>query len=86
MYPSVTCGVVGGRKEKLTCLLDSVVCFKVVRNSSASKPITSSEAVAVHTQPLAWSGSSFQVFMQVLFFCGNTHTSIRPPLFSLNSV
>ena len=40
VYPRVTCGVVGGRKEKLTCLLDSLACFKVARNSSASKPIT----------------------------------------------
>lgn len=49
-------------------LLDSVVCLKVVWNSSASSP--SAEAVLPHAQPLVWSGSSFQMFMEVLSFCG----------------
>lgn len=74
--PRVTCGVDGGRKEKLTCSLDSVACCSVVWNSSAFKPPTPAEAEVAHAQPLAWSGSSFQVLMQDLFFCGNTHTSV----------
>lgn len=45
--------------------------------------IDSAEAVVAPAQPLVWSGSSFQVFMQVLFFCENAHRSICPPLSSL---
>lgn len=54
-------------------LLDSVVCLKVVWNPSA-------EAVLPHARPLVWSGSSFQVFIQVLSFCG-THTELFLLLF-----
>lgn len=54
-------------------LLDSVVCLKGVWNSSA-------EAVLPHAQPLVWSGSSFQVFIQVLSFSG-THTELFALLF-----
>jgi len=60
-------------------VLDSVACCRVVWNSSASKPVPSAEAVAARAQPLAWSGSSFQVFMRVLF-CGNAHKHL-PALF-----
>lgn len=71
-------GGAGWEKGKADVLLGSVVCFKVVWNSSASNP--SAEAVLPHAQPLVWSGSSFQVFMQVLSFCG-THTEAFALLF-----
>lgn len=52
-------------------LLGPVVCLKAVWNSSASSP--SAEAVLPHAQPLVWSGSPFQVFMQVIS-CGGMRT------------
>lgn len=67
-------GGTGWKKGKTDVFLDSVVCLKVLWNSSASSP--SAEAVLPHAQPLVWSGSSFQVFMQVLSSCG-THTGAQ---------
>lgn len=66
-------------KGEAGVLLGSVVCLKVVWNSSASSP--SAQAVLPHAQPLVWAGSPFQVLMQVVSLCG-THTEHFPSCFS----